>query len=336
MLIPALASKPVSTIATKLLGNSVPIFMLHRIHPDNTPGATHTPAFIRKCLTYLRKHDFHFVSVKDVLLAKINNTSLPKKSVAFTIDDGFYDQGNLAAPVFIEFHCPVTIFLISNFIDGVEWPWFSKVEYMIKNTTCSHIEFDNTKKKVSYSLTSLIEKHIATREILESIKRINWSNLDDILTHLESITRIKIPEIPPEHYKPMSWTRIRELENSGISFGPHTLSHPILSRVSDKQSESEIHQSWQKLKGQLQNPAPIFCYPNGGRLDYGEREINLLKQTDMLGAISTIPTQFLANSTAPDYVYNIPRYGLPESFNNFIMYSSWIEHAKELMRQKTH
>ena len=154
-------------------------------------------------------------------------------------------------------------------------------------------------------------------------------HIDDTLAHISDITHVDIPETPPEQYKPMTWSKAQELEEMGISFGPHSQTHPILSRVTDEQASLEICQSWNKVKQKLKNPAPVFCYPNGCFSDFGKREIEILKNTDMLGALTTIPKQFKPGMNIPDMNYNLPRYSLPGNFRNFIMYSSWIEYAKE-------
>ncbi|MEJ2452248.1 MAG: polysaccharide deacetylase family protein [Gammaproteobacteria bacterium] len=334
LLVPGLASRWISSIASGMLGYGIPIFMLHRIYPDNLPGQNQTPAYLRKCLTYLKGNGYHFVSVAEIIQSVIHNTTLPDKSVAFTIDDGFHDQASLAAPIFIEFKCPATIFLITDYLDGKLWPWFSQVQYMIETTKVRAIEFGTTQEKTSYPLASDKQKRYAIHAISELIKRIDWSRLDTTLAALSNITEVEIPDDPPDHYKPMTWSLARKLEEQGIMFGPHTLTHPILSRVSDEQSHQEIAQSWQRLKQELQNPAPVFCYPNGDQSDYGQREIEILKKTDMLGAVSTIPMQYSPESTEVDIAYNLPRYGLPGYFTDFLMYCSWIEFAKEKIRKR--
>ncbi len=332
LLIDLLASKPVSSAAAKIIGTGIPIFMLHRLFPDHTAGEKQTPSYLRQCLSYLKDRGYHFMSVTDILLCLKNNTPLPQKAIAFTIDDGFYDQASVAAPVFIEFNCPVTIFLITDFLDGKSWPWFSRIEYLIANTQASSIECRLSQTKTVYALTTDQQKKKAKRGIVETVKKLPWDRLDDILAHLSDITQVDIPSSPTDQYKPMTWQMARELEKSVVSFGPHTLSHPIMSKVNDEQSFIEITQSWQRLNDELDHPCPVFCYPNGVPTDYGQREVEIIKQTDMLGALSTIPRSFQPNSGNSDYLYHIPRYAFPDDMSNFKMYCSWIEYAKEKYR----
>jgi len=328
----ALSNDWVSAFATRLVGCGIPIFMLHRTYPDNTPGEIQTPAHLRRCLNYLKIKGYHFTSVAEILHSITSNTPLPRKSVAFTIDDGFHDQASLAAPVFIEFGCPVTIFLVTDFIDGKSWPWFSKVQHLVDQARVTHLELEINQQKKRYSLVSSSDKNIARRKITNLIKSTEWEYLDPILNKLSESLKVEIPDLPPEQFQPITWNRIKELENAGISFGPHTLTHPILSKVDTETAEKEILGSWQRLKSTLKNPVPVFCYPNGELADFGDREIQLLKNTDMVGALSTIPMQYRTDLKSTDITYKMPRYSLPDSFSDFIMYCSWVELAKEKLR----
>ena len=331
-LISALSSSWISAIATKFVGGGIPIFMMHQIYPDNTPGDKITPSYLRKCLSYLKEHNYNFVSIADILLYLKNNRPLPPKPVAFTIDDGFVEQATLAAPIFIEFKCPVTIFLITGFLDGQLWPWFSKVKYLLQSTTIRSFDFPSNNSKISYSLTNDNDRHAATQNIREYLKRLSGDSIDQAINKLAEITQTSLPIEPPDGFKPMTWPQARQLEETGIvSFGPHTLSHPILSRVSDEQSFTEINLSWQRLKSELKNPCPLFCYPNGLATDFGKREIEIIKKTDMKAALSTIPAHLQLNAitNSPDKLFSLPRYNLPTDIYDFIMYSSWIELLKE-------
>lgn len=332
VLVPTLCSKPVSYVVSKLFEKGIPIFMLHRVYPDNTPRERHTPSYLRKCLTYLKKNNYHFASVSDILESIHHGTTLPRNTVAFTIDDGFYDQASLAAPVFVEFNCPVTIFLITDFIDGKMWPWFSKVDYLLENSYANSIFFNFGTETVQFPLNTPKEKSLARAKILKYIKTLSWDLVDKKLLELSKATQLDIPAVAPNESKPMTWSMARELENTCVSFGPHTLTHPILSKVNDLQANREIFESWKRMKEELKNPAPVFCYPNGNISDYGHREIDIVRNAELLGAVSTIPKQLRPDSMEPDEQYYLPRYGLPDNFLDFQMYSGWIEGAKEKFR----
>lgn len=328
ILIPFLSSAPVSAIATRLLGTGIPIFTLHRMATDETASRGHSPAFLRQSLEYLKEKGHSFVSLHEVIAALRGEIKLPPKPVAFTIDDGFHDHASIAAPIFLEFDCPVTIFLITGFIDRDIWPWFSQVAYLVENTTADTIELDIPDGKQQFTIADERGRYLAIRSILEAMKQLDDELLPQLIAQLASRTHVDLPSMPPERYRPLTWDSARKLEKQGIRFGPHTVSHPILSNMDDRRSEREIADSWRRIQEELEHPVPIFCYPNGRVCDYGEREIDFVRKAGLIGAVSTTPKQVDLGTHGDMYEYQLPRLVFPESFQDLIQYATWIEHAK--------
>ena len=59
----------------------------------------------------------------------------------------------------------------------------------------------------------------------------------------------------------MTWSEVRELQACGVRFGSHTVSHPELERLDDKQVSREVSQSRQTLEDKLGIPIKAFAYP---------------------------------------------------------------------------
>ena len=61
----------------------------------------------------------------------------------------------------------------------------------------------------------------------------------------------------------LSWSQIRELSDSGIEFGSHTMTHPELTSVSSDVSAIEIRQSKTVIEDAIGRPVDSFAYPFG-------------------------------------------------------------------------
>jgi peptidoglycan/xylan/chitin deacetylase (PgdA/CDA1 family) len=61
----------------------------------------------------------------------------------------------------------------------------------------------------------------------------------------------------------LSWAEIREMQNSGITFGAHTLTHPDLTRVSLARVEAEVRESKAIIEDALGTAVATFAYPFG-------------------------------------------------------------------------
>lgn len=330
ILINALTMPLLDKVGWRAIGHGVPIFMLHRVHSDaSSHRLGYSTTYLRKCLTYLRDRDFNFLSLYELISLLRDNKPIPPKSIVFTQDDGFEDQASIAAPVFVEFNCPVTIFLISDMLDGKLWPWDDKVAYAIKRTERDLIEIEIGDEHISMRLDSEQTRAKAREIIRNTIKAFPSDDVTATLAKLETATGVTIPTTPPAEYQPMTWELAREYEKKGVHFAPHTMTHRILSKMDAETMKSEILGSWQRLKEELASPKPVFAYPTGRYCDFGSREVRFLRETEIIGAVSTIPAQVRPEKYNNYYIYSLPRYSLPESFDDFRMYCSWIEYTKE-------
>lgn len=61
----------------------------------------------------------------------------------------------------------------------------------------------------------------------------------------------------------MDWPAIREFAEHGIEFGSHSISHPDLTRLSDRELRTEVADSKQIIQDQLGAEIHHFCYPYG-------------------------------------------------------------------------
>lgn len=331
-LVSILTSNMSSVLARRLFGYGIPIFMLHRMRDSQNPmqvNSATSDTHLRQCLRYLAKKHYKFLSLRELVFALANRQHLPEKCVAFTMDDGFEEQARIAAPVFQEFNCPVTFFLVTGMLDQQLWPWDDKIAYLINETTVASLEITIGDEHLQFTLDSEPKKKTARQEIQNAIKAVPFNQLDTILANLETTAQIDIPELPPPQYKPLTWDQAREYEKQGIEFAPHTISHPILSRLDSDAMKREVLGSWLRIQQELSNPSPVFCYPTGRYCDFGSREVKLLRESGLTGAVSTIPAQVRPELVNDYYLYGLPRYALPNSFSDFKKYCSWVEYVRE-------
>ncbi len=78
----------------------------------------------------------------------------------------------------------------------------------------------------------------------------------------------------------MDWEQIRELARNGMEIGSHSVSHPNLTKISEKAMEYEINQSKIILERKLNVKIKTFAYPYG---DYNSKVINTLRKIQYLG-----------------------------------------------------
>lgn len=81
----------------------------------------------------------------------------------------------------------------------------------------------------------------------------------------------------------------RQLFESGMEIGCHTMNHPKLNKIPDHRLASEILDSKALLEDQLGAEITSFCYPKGR---YNEKIIDRVKAAGYSGACTTIPAYY--------------------------------------------
>ena len=114
----------------------------------------------------------------------------------------------------------------------------------------------------------------------------------------------------------MNNDQLIEIDKSGlISIGAHTLNHPILANEDEENSKMEIVNSINELSRILGHEIKCFAYPNGiPSFDFGQREMNILKNTNCKISFSTESKNF----TLKDDPLCIPRFGLSYGNEYFV------------------
>jgi len=330
-----LTCPPAIACSRRLLGGRATIFMLHRFAVPELKVEGHSPAVVRALLGWLRRHNFELLPITETL-TRLNGGDPPVRGgVSFTIDDGYFDHAEVGAPVFAEFDCPVTTFVTTGFLDGRMWFWWDRIEYVLSTTSLPAVTLDLAGVPLRYRLATSTERQAAQADFTERCKSVVDEAKHAGITALAGAAEVELPVVPPERYAPMSWGRLRACEQRGMSFGPHTVTHPILSRTSDQQSEEELTASWRRLGHQCLNPVPVFCYPNGrAGIDFGAREIRTLRQLGILGAVTgDLGYSEIKHSGTEDAPYLVNRYPFGQDLKRSIQYAGGLELAKQFVRK---
>jgi len=66
-----------------------------------------------------------------------------------------------------------------------------------------------------------------------------------------------------EDIRPLEWSHVREMRNTGMEIGTHTFSHPNLAHLSPKAVEVELKRSKKIMEQRLGGPVTLMAYPFG-------------------------------------------------------------------------
>ena len=335
MALRAITSSGISNLFRPFTRSAAVVFMLHRFATPGQEASRHDLASTRRLLEYLRRERHQLVDL-GTLLANMNGEGPPlRHAVAFTIDDGYRESATVAGPLFAEFDCPVTTFVATGFLDRELWFWWDQINYILTHTERRSVSLEVGDGAVFYDLDAnrIVGRQAAGDDFTARCKALTALGRREAIRQLAEVAEVAIPEQAPADYAPMSWDELRASERSGMTFGPHTVTHPLLASLSDDEAEREINQSWVRLCAEAAHPVPVFAYPNGQPGDFGERDYRILAKSGLIGAV-TARAGFVTRHRyrASNGAFSVPRFPLPDSLPNLVQQVDGLERFKFLLR----
>lgn len=326
-----LASPFARTVCRPLMRNRATIFLLHRLDAPSQHVHGHSPEFVREALLALRRSGARLVSLRYLVECWRVGRSPGPDCVAFTIDDGFADQAQLVHEAFLPLHCPVTVFLVSGFLDHLLWPWDDQLAFAFYATPSGRVTVTIRDETFVYEISDRASRRRALTDVRDRCKKGPTSDLYELVRSIATSLGTAIPnEAPPEH-RAMSWNDARELERHGVDFGPHSVTHRILAGLTSKEAHEEIANSHARLTQELAKPLSVFAWPTGRRGDYSARDISIAQGLGLDACVATDSDYAFVSAGDADSLYSIRRFSLPHDIVTVLRYGSWIERARQLV-----
>jgi peptidoglycan/xylan/chitin deacetylase (PgdA/CDA1 family) len=96
----------------------------------------------------------------------------------------------------------------------------------------------------------------------------------------------------------LSWDEVRSLAKMGFDVGSHSVDHPILTQLDNRQLRFQVRDSKATIERELASECICFAYPNGGVLDFSEDVVDGVRQAGYRIAFTGIG-QFSLRSQDP-------------------------------------
>jgi peptidoglycan/xylan/chitin deacetylase (PgdA/CDA1 family) len=103
----------------------------------------------------------------------------------------------------------------------------------------------------------------------------------------------------------LSGRQIREMARGGMTFGFHTESHPVLSRLTRDEQCSELRNGTQAIKELTDQATVSFCYPYGFPHTYNAETLETLEEFGYSMAFNTVRREAIVGQ---DPRYELPRF----------------------------
>jgi peptidoglycan/xylan/chitin deacetylase (PgdA/CDA1 family) len=249
-------------------------------------------------LRYLARH-FKVVSL-ETMLDRIMNGSYPlADEIVLTFDDGLRNNLTVVYPVLRELQLPATMFVCPALVESGEWLWNHEMRCRLQSLAAPDLAELRMK---------LLTPGTSVDAIIECMKTLPLEQRREGEETVRQATAGFLPTTAQrEAFDIMDWNDLRSLDHDLITVGSHTLSHPILTKLSGQEIEAEIVESRRCLEQRLERKVEFFCYPNGA---YDRRAYQLVQKT--YRAAVTTESGIIEHGKAHD-LHRLPRIPSGES-----------------------
>ncbi len=227
-------------------------------------------------IKYIKKH-YNPISMNQLIDYIENKKSLPKKPILITFDDGFDDNYTKAFPILKKYNVPATIFITTSYIGTDKTIWFDHLASLIFLLEKDRLFIKEIGKTYNLSQTKK-ERGPVMEALCEDLKLIPNTLRESILERLNNEYSSILKNIDNRQSRMLNWEQIKEMSDSIIDIGSHTVTHSILTKLTDEKIYYELSESKEILEKELGVEIASISYPNGNEDAYNETVINNLNK----------------------------------------------------------
>ena len=254
--------EPFINFSIKITKNKLRILTYHGISPLGVD-----PIEFEKQLKYISSHfECYWVSEIPKLLT---NKKSKKPSLIITFDDGFKNHFIKAMPLLEKYNIKATFYIPIDLAENQSFLWNHEIRCLLMM-----IEEGDLPKEIGI-IKDKQKKYFEIGRYIESLKKLNINERSSIQNDLrKKLKNANFSDWMMNEYQLMTVEDVRKVSDL-IEIGSHTLTHPILTTISDELLVKEIQESRYKLEKITGKQILSFCYPNG---IYSDKVLNVVEK----------------------------------------------------------
>ena len=278
------------------------IVTYHGVYPNKyqpldpaLDGNLVTATLLRSQLRLLKAR-YTVISPEQFVSCCKSREPVPPRTVLLTCDDGLQNVLTLMVPLLQEEGLSCLFFVTgASLSDEPSMVWYEELYLMFLNSP--HLcDLDLPEIDICMRIEGIEQKRLAWRDLVKQLSQFSLPMRTSFLQEIRaqmglsggwSSAYLKDAVLRSRFYM-LTLPELRELANSGMSIGSHTLSHPMLSRQSAEGSWAEISESRIALQDSLHRQVWALAYPFGDRDSVGDRELKMAQRAGFACAFLNI------------------------------------------------
>jgi peptidoglycan/xylan/chitin deacetylase (PgdA/CDA1 family) len=260
------------------------------------------------------------------LVRSLNEGKLPHRAAAITFDDGYSDWLVNAKPALEDSGSPATLFLITGTASTKRVPWWDELETVLLRSDVlpTHLQLQIKGHLYSWQLGEAAylqdsdgfhsswraaddpptARHAAYFDLWKLLREFDQEERQPIMNAIRNWAGNA--DVHDGSHSLLSTEQITSLNGSNLfEVGAHTVTHPLLSTMSEARQREEIVNSKSQLEQILRQPVLSFAFPYG---NYNPETIRLVRSAGFTCACGTKTGMVLPDTNS----FELPRMQVPD------------------------
>lgn len=218
---------------------------------------------------------FNVLPLSDAV-RRLRERTLPGRAACIAFENGYADNASVALPILQRYRVPATFFVASGFLDG-GCMWKDAVIDVVRSATGDRLNLTSS-GFATYDLGCPVRRRAVIDMLIDTLGRLPHG---ERLERIRSMARSFAPTM-------MTSDEVLALHRSGMEIGAQTVSHPVLTSISNADARAEIANGRARLQEIIQAPVRLFAYPSGkpGQ-DFEVRHVHMLRSQGFDAAITS-------------------------------------------------
>ena len=243
------------------------ILMYHGVVERHTEASSYgdlfvTAAAFARQMRHLARH-YHVLPLEAALDALAAGTPLPPRAVALTIDDGYRNTIDVAAPILQRFEFPATVFVASELPGAGRLLWFDVLRILVaqartpaaRRTLASMLELPHGANRSAAAMH---------RSLLHAIRALPMLRFETLIAQLDILAyRQRLADRAPE-FALADWSAWRRaIAHGRLAVGSHGECHEDFTQQAPDRRRSALARSKARIERELDRACDVLAYPYG-------------------------------------------------------------------------
>jgi len=263
-------------------GSKFGILCYHRVGTQGVPLFSRLePSAFAAQMRYVKKH--YRVVPLGQLCDELQDGRRVPPTLAITFDDGYRDLYTHAFPVLQKYQIPATIYLIGRCMESGEVPWYDRIFLALKAAPGESLRVELGSPR-EFRISSPSARVSAAWEMVSYLRSVRDTRRQEWCAAFERQIPLPVEELEG---RMLDWNQVGAMHRAGISFGAHTMSHPVVSQLDPRGLEEELIVCKQVLERGLGARVEHFAYPFGKPEDVSLAAKEILRGAAYRSAVTT-------------------------------------------------